>query len=135
MTDLVIDASIAAAWIIEDEHHPAADVVLETLETDQGIVPQIWHFEIRNVLVVSERRGRTTITHNQRHLDAINAMTIQTDQNPDLNATMQLARKHNLTFYDATYLELALRLDLPLATLDNALTRSAESEGVLWVRD
>ena len=130
MSDLVIDASIAAAWIIEDEHHPVADAVLETLETEQGIVPQIWHFEIRNVLVVSERRGRTTITHNQRHLDAINSMTIQTDQNPDLNTTIQLARKHNLTFYDALYLELAIRRNARLATLDSALLRAAEREGL-----
>lgn len=130
MSFIVVDASVSAVWLMEDEEHPIADATFESLDTVQAIVPQIWHFEIRNVLVVSERRGRTTRSHNERHLNAINEMQIHTDQNPDLDAAMDLARRHNLTFYDALYLELAIRRNAQLATLDSALTQAATAEGL-----
>lgn len=130
MSFIVVDASVSAVWFMEDEEHPVADATLESLDTIQAIVPQIWHFEIRNVLVVSERRGRTTRSHNERHLNAINEMQIQTDQNPDLDVAMDLARRHNLTFYDAIYLELAIRRNVQLATLDSDLARAATAEGL-----
>lgn len=63
----------------------------------------------------------------------LDGLPIHIDNHPNFDNVFELAVKHGLTFYDATYLELALRLDLPLATLDNARARAAESEGVLWV--
>ena len=132
MSDVVIDASVAAAWMIEDEQHPIADAALEIIETDQAIVPQVWHFEIRNVLIIAERRGRIPTADIQRQLQVITALRILTDQEPDFDAAMDLARSHNLTFYDALYLELAKRRGARLATLDNALARAAANEGYLW---
>ncbi len=72
MSDLVVDASVAAAWFLEDEEHPVADATFESLDTVEAIVPQIWHFEIRNVLVFAARRGRIQWPQISGHLKAIN---------------------------------------------------------------
>ena len=135
MSFLVVDASVSAVWFMEDEEHPVAHATFEALNTVQAIVPQIWHFEIRNVLVFAARRGRIKRGEISDNLKALSVLRIDTDQEPAFDATMQLALTHNLTFYDALYLELAQRRNAQLATLDNALTRSAESEGVSWVPD
>ena len=135
MTALVLDASVATAWLLEDEDEPDAIALLDLLREREALVPQLWHVEIRNALLSAERRGRITPSQTAERLGYLKTLLIHTDQEPDFDAAIALARNHNLTFYDATYLELALRLDLPLATLDNALTRSAEAEGVSWVPD
>ena len=135
MSGLVIDASVSTVWLMEDEDHPIAEVAYEYVEAGEAIVPQIWHFEIRNALLTATRRRRIPSEHIASYLDLVDGLGIETDQEPDFDATMQLALTHNLTFYDALYLELAQRRNAQLTTLDNALTRSAESEGVLWVRD
>lgn len=131
MSDLVVDASVAAAWFLEDEEHLVADATFESLDTVEAIVPQIWHFEIRNVLVFAARRGRIQWPQIRGLLKAINVLRIDTDHEPDFDAAMELALTHNLTFYDALYLELAKRRNAPLATLDNALARAATNEGLL----
>ena len=92
---------------------------------------KIWHFEIRNVLVFAARRGRIQWPQIRGLLKAINVLRIDTDQNPDFDAAMELALTHNLSFYDALYLELAKWRNAPLATLDNALARAATNEGLL----
>ena len=130
MSNLVVDASVSAVWIIEDENHPVADLALEAVYDNNVIVPQLWHYEIRNVLLVAERRGRVRQGHLSRYIVAINRLPIRTDENPDLDTVMALARKHNLTFYDAVYLEVALRRSAELATLDRSLARAAEAEEV-----
>ena len=130
MSFLVVDASVSAVWFMQDEEHPVADATFESLNTVQAIVPQIWHFEIRNVLVFAARRGRIKRSEISDHLKALNVLRIDTDQEPDLDAVMQLALTHNLTFYDALYLELAIRRDAQLATLDSALARAADAEGL-----
>ena len=101
MSNLVVDASVSAVWIIEDENHPVADLALEAVYDNNVIVPQLWHYEIRNVLLVAERRGRVRQGHLSRYIVAINRLPIRTDENPDLDTVMALARKHDLTFYDA----------------------------------
>ena len=130
MSFLVVDASVSAVWFMEDEEHPVAHATFESLNTVQAIVPQIWHFEIRNVLLFAARRGSIKRGEISDHLKALNVLRIDTDQEPDLDAVMQLALTHNLTFYDALYLELAIRRNAHLATLDSALTRAAEREGL-----
>ena len=134
MSNLVVDASVSAVWIIEDENHPVADLALEAVYDNNVIVPQLWHYEIRNVLLVAERRGRVRQGHLSRYIVAINRLPIRTDENPDLDTVMALAREHNLTFYDAVYLEVALRRSAELATLDRSLARAAEAEEVsVWL--
>jgi len=126
----VIDASVASAWILDDESDPFADEVYEIVQANDGFVPQHWHFEIRNTLLMAERRGRIASETIGLRLNRLGQLLIRTDLSPDLDATISLAQTHHLTFYDALYLELALRRNIPLATLDNALARASNHEGL-----
>lgn len=125
---LVIDASIVAAWAFVEEH-VNAELTLARVVTEEALVPALWWYELRNVLVIGERRGRLTEQETTRFLRHISGLRISSDRMPDELAVMALARRHRLTVYDAAYLELALRADLPLATLDAALADAARAEG------
>ncbi len=129
---IVFDTSVSAVWFIDDEAHPSANASSEIAQRGGGIVPQLWHFEIRNAILVAARRGRIRADRFPRCVRLLEGLPIHTDHHTDFDNVFELATKYDLTFYDATYLELALRHSLPLATLDNALTRAAESEGALW---
>lgn len=126
----VIDASVASAWMLDDESDPFADEVYAILQANDGVVPQHWHFEIRNALLMAGRRGRIDEGTIDARLNILSNLSIETDQTPDLDAAFTLARRHLLTFYDALYLELAIRHQIPLATLDSALDRAAYSESL-----
>ena len=130
MSNLVLDASISLAWLLDDETAPEADAARQRLATQSAYVPRIWHLEMRNALLVAERRGRLSRRMAEERLDALAELPIRTDQDPNFRAAMDLARKRGITFYDALYLELALRMTAALATLDNALARAAASEGL-----
>ena len=133
MSGLVVDSSVALAWLYDDEDVPRADDVVERLIEDGAFVPQLWHLEIRNSLLVAERRGRLSWAGIAERLDALRVLPIQTDEEPDYQAALELARRHGLSFYDALYLELAKRRRADLATLDRGLGRAAASEGVAVV--
>ena len=94
----------------------------------------MWWYELRNVLVLGERRGRLTELETARFLRDISRLAITIDSSPDEIQVLTLARRHRLTVYDAAYLELALRT-LPLATLDAMLATAARSEGVHLLGD
>jgi predicted nucleic acid-binding protein len=126
----IVDASVAACWAFRDESDPRADAAFELLRRESALVPSLWWYEIRNVILVNERRGRILQPHVDVFLHEIGSMEIIADLSADESAICALARKHRLTFYDATYLELACRERLPLATLDNALAASARRERV-----
>jgi predicted nucleic acid-binding protein len=126
----VLDASICAVWALTDESDPLADHAMARLVHEPATVPALWWFEVRNVLIVSERRKRLTRDGSQEFLKFLAGFPIWTDEEPDENAIFELARKYQLSFYDATYLEVAHRKGLPLATLDRALRTAAESAGV-----
>lgn len=130
MSALVVDSSIALAWLYDDEDVPRADDVVERLVEDGAFVPQLWHLEIRNSLLVAERRGRISWGEVAERLVALRVLPIQTDEEPDYQSALELARRHGLSFYDALYLELARRRRADLATLDRNLERAAASEGV-----
>ena len=127
---VVIDASVASAWILDDESDSFADDVYAILQANHGLVPQHWHFEIRNVLLKAERRERISPSTIGERLNRLSRLSIDTDQSPNLDSALELARRHLLTFYDALYLELALRHQISLATLDNALGRAASAESL-----
>ena len=129
----VLDASVAACWAFEDESHPLAELALERLRTEPALVPALWWFELRNVLVVNERRDRLTETVTAAFLRAVARLDIAIDRTPDSAAVLALARAHRLSVYDAAYLELAQRAAAPLATLDAALARAARDEGVALI--
>lgn len=130
MTALILDASVASAWVLDDEREPRADAALALLEERGGLVPQLWHLEVRNVLLAAERRGRIAADLVNDRLAELAELPIQTAAEPDLDQVLALARAHRLSVYDAVYLALARRHDAPLATLDAALAGAAEAADV-----
>ena len=130
MSNLVLDASISLAWLLDDETAPEADAARQSLATYSAYVPRIWYLEMRNALLVAERRGRLSRRMADERLEALAELPIRIDQDPNFRVAMDLARKHGITFYDSLYLELALRVAAALATLDNALARAATNEGL-----
>lgn len=127
---LVIDSSIAAAWILPDERTPAALQARGQVILEGGLVPAHWWYEIRNTLLMAERRNRTTEALNTLALSTLTQMPIVPTHPPDDATIFAVARRHRLTFYDAAYLELASREKLALATLDLELARAAAVDGV-----
>ena len=131
MTVFVLDASTVLAWAIDDERTPRAMEVLAGLRAkNKARAPAVWWFEVRNALVVNERRGRLTEADATDFLRGLNRLSVTVDRSPDEAALLTLARRHRLTVYDAAYLELAQREGLPLATLDGPLRAAAAGAGV-----
>ena len=132
ISEFVVDASVAAVWVFDDESHPIADIALAEIRGGggAGIVTGHWHIEVRNALLMGERRGRIAQEYIGDRLAFLNGLTVQTDTEANLDTVFHLARLYNLTMYDAMYLELALRHGLPLATLDRRLARAASDAGV-----
>ncbi len=126
----VLDASIAAAWALADEASTVAELAAERLRTQFGLVPSLWWYEIRNLLVVNERRERITADDSAVFLEIVKAYPIQVDSILDERLNLQLARRYALSFYDAAYLTVAIRNRVPLATLDRELQVAAGAAGV-----
>jgi predicted nucleic acid-binding protein len=126
----VLDASIAVAWAFDDEDYPNAVLALERIRKDQGRVPSLWWYEVRNALIVNERRRRLTEADTALFLRALSRLDIAVDPLPDEQRVLAIARRHRLTLYDAAYLELAQREEIPFATLDAKLARVARTEKV-----
>lgn len=129
----VVDASVTMGWCFEDENEAYSDAVLARLAEDEAIVPSIWLLEVANVILVAERRHRLTPAQATRFLELIGSLPISVDDATDVRSIwpiLDLGRAHNLSSYDAAYLELALREGVPLATLDERLIRAARQAGV-----
>jgi len=130
---LVIDISVAIAWCFPDEQDDYSQSVLDALSSERAIVPDLWHLEVANTLLVGERRKRSTQANTVTWLGFLAALPIAIDEETKAHAfgdTLSLAREHNLSAYDAAYLELAMRRGLPLATLDAKLKTAAQAVGV-----
>ncbi len=128
MADFIIDNSVVMAWCFADEESTYADKVLAGLESAQAIAPAIWPLEIGNVLVVAERRKRLNESDSIRFLALINDLPIKVIQEPPGRMTKEilvLARKRQMSTYDASYLDLAMRKGLPIATQDSGLIKAA----------
>ncbi len=136
MSDLVLDASLTLQWFLEDEADREYGLaVLASLSTKRAAVPILWFYEVGNGLLMAHRRKRITIDKIDGFLTRLKALPIDASEQPpseilDLPA---LAQKHSLTNYDAAYLALAMRLNLPLATNDADLRRAAAAAGVAMV--
>jgi predicted nucleic acid-binding protein len=126
----VLDASITACWAFDDEDHPDASMAFERMRAEEAVVPSLWWFEVRNILVVNERRRRIAESDTSSFLLNLALLRLRQDQSPDEAAVLRLARTHHLSVYDAAYLELAQRERLALATLDADLRTAATTEGV-----
>ena len=134
MSVFVLDASVSTSWLLDDELDPAAENAFDRISQDGVLVPQLWHLEVRNALITAERRGRIDANSLDERIRAIVELPVGTDTAPDLDVALALARARELSFYDAIYLELALRSESPLATLDTGLAEAATMEGVPLVR-
>jgi predicted nucleic acid-binding protein len=126
----VLDASVSACWFFPDETHAVASRSWLLIHEDIAVVPAHWWFEVRNTMLVGERRERSTEQRTRFALDRLSRMTIRHAPIPPDAGILTLARKHRLTFYDAAYLDLAQREEFPLATLDETLAAAARREGV-----
>ena len=126
----VLDALIAACWAFQDDSDPKADLALASMRTGEAVVPSLWWFEVRNILVVNERRQRISEPDTAAFLRSLSELRIKTDYGPRQAAVLRLARTHRLSVYDAAYLELAQREAIPLGTLDKLLGAAARTEGV-----
>jgi len=128
---LVLDSSIALAWVYADEATPPVREVLDAVIGSGAWVPGIWRLEVANVLEMGVRRGRSDAAFRDATLADLALLPIRIDPdtaNHAWGATLRLAERYKLTVYDAAYLELALRRGLPLATLDAELRSAAQSE-------
>lgn len=127
---IVVDASIAIAWLLADEENVDAENVLVQIRVHAAHAPELWLVETRNALLNAERRSRIDGDQTRLLLRLLERMPIAVDAGADLDETLDLARRHSLSVYDAVYLELAGRIGAALATLDNELAAAARAEGV-----
>ncbi len=129
----VLDGSVTLAWYFLDEMNDYAHAVRDALPRGQAVVPSLWPLEVANVLLVGERRKRISPADTLQFLSLLETFPITVDEETNARAwgdTLGLARAHNLSVYDAAYLELAMRRGLPLATLDDKLKAAATAVGV-----
>jgi predicted nucleic acid-binding protein len=130
---IVIDASVSLSWCFEDEARPKADLVLEQVVEEGGIVPSLWRLEMANVLIHAERRSRISSAAVDARLRWLGELQLEEDGESSRRAwaeTTALGRAERLTAYDAAYLELAIRRNASLATRDRALADAALRRGV-----
>jgi predicted nucleic acid-binding protein len=131
---LVIDGSVAVSWFLADEHSPYAKEVRARMpDADFVCVPAHWMLEVVNALLVAERRRRIAAVDVNHAAGILRQMPIRSDlETSDQTGgqTLELARQHSLSIYDAAYLELALRLGADLASLDEPLNAAAVKRGV-----
>jgi len=122
------------SWCLVDEDNDYANAVLAVMPDAEAFVPEIFTLEIANTLLVAERRNRMTSTQTANAINLIKSLPIQIDPQTSviaLGTTLTLAREQELASYDAAYLELAIRLGFPLATLDDRLAKAATRCSVL----
>jgi predicted nucleic acid-binding protein len=131
--EFVLDGSVTLAWAFDDETSPYTEAVADSLDKIPAIVPQLWPLEVANGLLVGARHKRTTEAKVAAFLTLLAKLPIAVDDQTALRAwqeTLHLAQAQNLSAYDAAYLELAMRHDMPMATIDEQLKRAAAVVGV-----
>ena len=129
----VADASVALAWVFEDERHAGAWHLVERLQREPALVPTHFHLEVSNGLLVALRRGRLSLDQAATAIVLLEALPVEVDYDTPARAFHDVwlaASRHGLSTYDAAYLELAARRGLPLATLDERLAGAARGVGV-----
>jgi predicted nucleic acid-binding protein len=130
---LVLDSSVALAWIYADEATEAVLDIFERVKRDGAWIPALWRWEVANALQMNVRRGRHSAVFRDEALSNLACLPIKVDGQAEPEAwlgALVIAERHGLTVYDASYLEIALRLKIPLATLDRELRTAAKGEGV-----
>ena len=130
----VLDCSMAMAFVLRDESTADTDAILDMLgQGSSAVVPALWRWEVANVLLVAQRRGRVASTDAHRHMAQLKGLPIEVDETAceeSWSAAYALGQKHSLSSYDAAYLEVAIRRGIPLASLDRELRTAAKAEKV-----
>jgi predicted nucleic acid-binding protein len=135
---LVLDASTTVSWCFEDEATLESEALLDLLKTTAiAVVPSIWRVEVANALLTAERRRRIADKTTVAFLDVLVKLNVIADSEDDETVwrrIVDLAREQGLTAYDASYLELAIRMNVPIATKDAKLVKAADARGVALFR-
>ena len=127
----VLDASCTLAWLLPNQHTPAADQVLEAVMRDYAICPAIWHFEVASVIARAVAAADLTRAAAEMFLNDVSTLDMRiVTETGSLVDLVKLAEEFQLTGYDAAYLALSLERSLPLATFDEKLQRAAQAAGV-----
>lgn len=135
---VVIDSSITLAWFFEDERSASADAVLRQVTESGAVAPSLWRLEVANALQMAVRRQRIDAAFRDASLADLQALMVAIDLETDNQAwktTLHLAERCRLTVYDAAYIELAQRRNLPLATLDQELRAAGSALGITLLGD
>lgn len=135
-TALVLDASLALSWALPDEASSYSDAILNRVARAGALAPALWLHEIANGLLMAQRRGRYTTAQRMAFIEELLRLPIEIESSTAravLDGQAQLAERYALTAYDAAYLDLALRRNLPLATQDKAMKSAAGKAGVAIV--
>lgn len=129
----VLDCSMTMAWLFEDEKNEHSEKILDRLNDETTIVPSLWILEVMNTLKVAEKRKRITISESVHFFETLKSLPIEIDEGFSYNrvdSILFIARSYTLSSYDAAYLDLALRFEIPLATLDKDLIKGAKKLGI-----
>lgn len=130
----VMDCSVGFSWVHPAQASPDTERLLEEVENGAApVVPILWFAEIANTLLVLQRRGKMAAMDRKKAMETLSRFTLIVDEEAGkaaFGSTSDLAENFDLTIYDATYLEIALRRKLPLATRDGALQAAARKAGV-----
>ena len=128
---MVLDTSVVCGWLLENQATPYSDAIAQRLQDDQAVAPPLLRLEYANVLRTACKRGRLTAQQAQDAIAQLAELPVEIDAElPDAAQLLALALRYDLSSYDATYLDLALRRQLPVATQDVALAQAARLSGV-----
>ena len=125
----VLDASVALAWALPDEHSDAADALMATLERFGALAPTVWTYEVASGIHVARRRGRLTDDESEQAIAIAQTLPIEF-VHPRSEALVDIAGTTGLSVYDASYLAVCRMHDLPLASFDARLRDAATALGI-----
>jgi predicted nucleic acid-binding protein len=134
----VVDNSVVMSWCFKDQANAYADSILERLIDSTAYVPSVWPLEVVNVLLAAERKKWISQADSVRFISLLSELPIYVEsESPEkvMKELLGLGRAHDLSIYDASYLDLAMRKGLPLATLDQKLIKAAVHTSVLILAD
>jgi predicted nucleic acid-binding protein len=137
MSRYVLDNSVAMRWLLSSPKNTDqvyAEAVLKSMVESDAVVPHLWHLEAANVMLSAEKQGELETGEVERFITQLEILPIQVDQltaHQAFSRTLSLSRAYKLSSYDASYLELAIREGIPLATLDKDLRKAAKGSGVV----
>jgi len=129
----VVDNSVVLSWVFEDEHNKKSKKILKDISIRQAYVPSLWSYELANALFIAERKGRIKEADSRVFIDSLKNLPISIEKNTYENITkdiLSISREHQITVYDASYVELAMRKNLGIFSFDKLLNKVCQKVGV-----